>query len=73
MYGTNFSVNRSSKYRRSLPGRLHMAPQIEIGPVVNAFEFLPAERILIFDIVRRLGVVGQFVRRRAGASGVSPS
>jgi len=38
-----------------------VAPQVKIGPVVDAFEFLPPERVLVFDVPRRFGVVSEFI------------
>src|SRR5215210_4430631 len=36
-----------------------MAAEIEVTPVVNAFDFLPAERKLVLDVERRPSVMGQ--------------
>ena len=39
-----------------------MAPEVEIGAVVDAFDFLPAERKLVLDVVGGLGVMRQLIR-----------
>src|SRR5216684_653857 len=40
---------------------LGMLPQVEVSTIGNAFEFAPAEGILVFDIRTGLGVVGKIV------------
>ena len=42
---------------------LGVARQVEVAPVVDALELLPAEREAVFDVDRLLGVVGQLVGR----------
>jgi hypothetical protein len=41
---------------------LFVTAQIEVGAVVDAFEFFPAEGEFVFDIVGVFGVVRQFAR-----------
>ena len=52
-----------SKYSRFSPDDLRVVAQVEVAPVVDALELLPAEREAVLHVDRLLGVVGQLVRR----------
>ena len=40
-----------------------MAPEVQVAPVVDALELLPAEREAVLDVDRLLGVMGELVGR----------
>src|SRR5207253_9468747 len=44
-----------------LPGVLLMVRQIEVGPVVNPLELLPAEREFVLDVVGVRGVMRELI------------
>ena len=46
-----------------LAGRLRVATEVEVAPVVDALELLPAEREAVLDVDRLLRVVGELVGR----------
>ena len=50
-----------SKYSRFSPDALRVVAQVEVAPVVDALELLPAEREAVLDVDRLLRVVGQLV------------
>ena len=56
-------VGRLVEVLEALAGGLGVARQVEVAPVVDAFELLPAEREAVLDVDRLLRVVGQLVGR----------
>ena len=54
-------VGRRVEVLEVLAAGLRMARQVEVAPVVDALELLPAEREAVLDVDRLLGVVGQLV------------
>ena len=63
MCGMKCSSVAGSKYSRFSPGGLLVVAQVEVAPVVDALQLLPAEREAVLDVDRLLGVVRQLVRR----------
>ena len=51
-----------SKYSSFSPRRLAVAAEVEVAPIVDPLQLLPAEREAVLDVDRLLGVVGQLVR-----------
>ena len=56
-------VGRLVEVLEALARRLGVARQVEVAPVVDALELLPAEREAVLDVDGLLGVVGQLVGR----------
>ena len=61
IHGMNALLGRRVEVVERLAGRLAVAGQVEVAPVVDALELLPAEREAILDVDRLLGVVGELV------------
>ena len=62
-HGMTCSFGRLVEVLETLARRLGVARQVEVAPVVDALQFLPAEREAVLDVDRLLRVVGQLVRR----------
>src|SRR5206468_4618353 len=60
--GDEFLVGLRIEVLELLPGMLLVVRQIEVGPVVNSLELVPAERELVLDVVGVLGVMRQLIR-----------
>ena len=63
IHGMKCSLGRRVEVLEVLAGRLGVAAEVEVAPVVDALELLPAEREAVLDVDRLLRVVGQLVGR----------